>query len=173
MEKIQVNMVFEILGRPKDNVENAMKSVIGQMSSDKGVKLIEKKIHEAVPLEKSDLFTTFSEVFLEFDSIENLLQIVFKYMPSNIEIIKPEKIILKNNEFNSIVNTLTQKMHKYDAIVKNTLMQRDMLARKLKEVAPHLFVKKGQEELKEENNTEGKKQKKDNLKKNNKKTKKK
>ena len=142
MEKIQANFVLEMLGRPKENVESAMSGLVTQLSKDKGLKLINKTLHDAVPAEKTpDLFTTFCELLIEFDTSEDLLQSVFKYLPANIEVIKPEKVSISNHDFNFLTNRLAQKLHQYDAILKNTLMQRDILAKKLKEVAPHLFKK--------------------------------
>lgn len=157
MEKIQANFVLEMLGRPKENVESSMTALINELSRDKGIKLINKALHEAVPAEKSkDLFTTFCELLVEFDTTEDLLQTVFKYLPANVDVIRPEKLAISNHDFNFLTNRLAQKLHQYDAIVKNTLMQRDILARKLKEVAPHLFKKTEKSDKKEDQKEEKK-----------------
>ena len=61
------------------------------------------------------------------------MSIVFNYMPSNIDIITPERINLTNSDLNDLFNTLAQKLHRYDEIAKTVLMERKKLAKKLKE----------------------------------------
>ncbi|MEK6850435.1 MAG: hypothetical protein AABX85_02590 [Nanoarchaeota archaeon] len=142
MEKIQANMVLEILGRPKENVSIALGTILDSLSKEKGTAIKEKILHEPIPVEGSkDLFTAFTELAVEFDSLSDYYQIMFAYMPSNVEIVYPEKIIVKNDELTSIGNKLIQRLHDYDAVVKNTLMEKEILVKKLYEIAPHLFKK--------------------------------
>lgn len=142
MGKIQARMIIEILGRPKEYIEESAVKLVDKLGIEKGVKVLEKKFHDAIPVEKSkDLFTTFTEVTVEFDNLEMYFAVIFAYMPANIEIIYPEEIILKHEDLNMAGNKIIQRMHEYDAIVKNTLARQDILTNKLKEVAPHLFKK--------------------------------
>ena len=140
MANIQARMIIEILGKPKDNVSLAVNNIVNKLSTEKGVKIIEKKIHEPVEVKDArELFTTFAELLVEFDSVSTYLLISFAYLPSNVEIISPEKIELTNQDLTFLGNKISQRVHDYDAITKNVLMERDMLVRKLHEVAPHLF----------------------------------
>ncbi len=157
MEKIQVHLIIEVLGRPAENVTRALQGLLEKISSEKGVRILEKKINTPVLAKDSqDLFTSFMELSLELDSIENYFGILFAYMPSNIEIISPERISLSNVDLTHIANQLTSRLHNYDAIVKNVVFERDIYAKKLKEVAPHLFKKapekseKNKEKIKKE-----------------------
>lgn len=143
MSNIQARLVLEILGRPPENVTQALTALIEKMGKEKGVKIIEKQLHEPVPVEDSkDLYTTFAEVTVEMESVANFFGIIFVYLPSHIEIISPERIELSNYDLNGLGNALTQRMHQYDAITKKILVERDFLTAKLKEFAPHLFKKK-------------------------------
>lgn len=144
MAKIQASFILEVLGRPKENVTEAFKLLFERMEKEKDIKLLDKKVHEPKPVEKTDLFTSFAEAEVELDSINSYIKLIFTYMPSNIEIINPEKLTLSNLDLNEMGNTLTQRLHHYDSVTKNTLAERDMYARKLKEVAPHLFKKSEQ-----------------------------
>jgi hypothetical protein len=141
MGKIHASLILEILGRPKENVSAALETVVNRLSAEKGVKVLNKKLHEPKPIEKSDLFTSFAEVEVELESTMAYLAVIFNHMPSNIQITDPEKIIFSNLELNEIGNALVQRLHHYDALAKNILSERNMLARKLQEVAPHLFKK--------------------------------
>ena len=160
MEKIQVVMVLEILGRPKEHVKEALNLLIDKLGTESGIKIIENKQHEPVEVKDSNnLFTSFAEVTAELDSIENYFGIMFAYMPAHIEIISPEKITFDNARINEIGNRLVQRLHNYDGIAKKMIAEKEMILRKLHEVAPYLFKKEDQSPV-EENNTDKKKEKK-------------
>ena len=141
MEKISASLILEILGRPKENVSAALQTVMEKLSQEKGVKILNKTLHEPMPVEKSDLFTSFAEVDVELDSIMAYLVVIFGHMPSNIQITEPEKITFNNIELNEIGNAIVQRLHHYDAVAKNVVVERNMYAKKLREVAPYLFKK--------------------------------
>ena len=140
MEKIQASLVLEILGRPKEHVKESLNTLVIKMGSEKGIKVITKTYHDPVPVEGSkDLFTAFAEITVEFDSLANYLGAIFAYMPSHIEVIKPENLSFHKSELNELANALTQRLHNYDAITKQSVAERDMVMKKLYEIAPHLF----------------------------------
>jgi len=142
MEKIQVSMILEILGKPKERVSEALETMSVKLGSEKGVKLLNKKIHEPVKMESSKtLFTAFSELQVEFDEIGDLFQVLFSYMPANVEIIKPEKLSFTNADLNEISNALLQRLHNYDTISKRVLVERSTLLKQLKQIAPGVFKK--------------------------------
>jgi len=140
MEKLQANLILEILGRPVDHVKESLNALVIKLGSEKGVKLMEKNLHDPLPVENSkDLFTAFAEVLVEFENLENYFGIVFAYMPSNIELIHPEKIPLSNVNVNDLANKIINRLHEYDAITKKVLFEKDILTQKIQEAAPHLF----------------------------------
>ena len=142
MDKIKADLVFEILGRPTEHIKTALSSMMDKLGAEKGVKVIEKKVHEPTEVKESkDLYTTFAEVSIEFEAIENLLGIVFTYMPAHVEIISPANFELTNLHLNELSNTLLSRLHNYDAITKKFIYERDFLLNKLREVAPQLFKK--------------------------------
>lgn len=142
MEKLQVRMMIEILGKPKENVLNAMNGLVNKLGAEKGVTILEKTIHEPVEFKESkELFTTFTEIIAEFDSVSTYLLIAFAYLPSNLEIISPETVSLSNHELGFLGTKIIQRIHEYDAVVKKTLMDKDILVKKLQEVAPQLFIR--------------------------------
>lgn len=151
MEKLQAQVVLEILGRPANHVEEAIKGLVDKMDSEKGFNVLEKVFHEPTKVEESkDLYTTFAEVTVELDTLDNYFGLVFAYMPSHIDLIYPEKITLANYDLNQLANKLVQRLHEYDAIVKNTTYEKDILMSKLKEVAPQLFGNPEQKTKKKE-----------------------
>lgn len=143
MEKLQAHLILEVLGRPAGNVTTALTGLAEKMKNEKGVKIKGNKIHAPVLVKDSkDLYTSFMEVDVEFDAVENYFGVLFAYMPSNMELIYPEKIDLTNSDLNNIANQISSRLHNYDAVTKKVIFERDILAAKLKEIAPHLFEKK-------------------------------
>ena len=101
MQKIQVNLIFEILGRPPEHIKEALNTLVIKMGSEKGVKLLSKTYHEPKKVEDPkahDLYTAFAEVSLELDSMGDYFKIIFTYMPANIELVSPESISFNNFE---------------------------------------------------------------------------
>ena len=135
MEKLRANVILEILGRPKEHLTQSLNELISKLGSEKGVKIFEKNIHEPIKLEETkDLFTTFAEIIIELDSLENYFGIMFAYMPSNIEIVSPEKLTLNNTDLNELASKLMHRLHDYDAITKKALYENSVLVKKLQEL---------------------------------------
>lgn len=142
MEKIQAIMIIEILGKPKEHVKEAIQTIVTKIGSEKGVNLLNKTYHDPVKAENSKtMFTTFAELELEFDTIENYLGIMFAYLPSHTEIIYPEKIQITNSDLMDMGNKIIQRVHNYDAVVKNTLAERQNLLKMIQKEAPKLMKK--------------------------------
>jgi hypothetical protein len=130
-EKIGVILIIEMLGKPIDYLKNALSSYIDKMQEDKSIKVISRKINEPKKIEDSQLLTSFAEVEIEIESLNQLLNIIFTYMPSHIEIVSPETIEFRNHEMNALCNELTRRMLEYDNIAKKMLLERSLLEEQL------------------------------------------
>ena len=85
MVELEVRIILEILGRPADNVKEALNTLVVKLGSEKGISLLEKIYHDPVPLEGSkDLFTAFAELTLKLDALANYFGILFAYIPSHL-----------------------------------------------------------------------------------------
>lgn len=137
---ILAQLIVEVLGRPADYISQGLNELITNMSKEKGVAIKEKTLHEpALAKDSKDIYTTFADLLIEFDSLGDYLHIVFAYMPSHVELITPEKISLTNYDINDLANKITQRLHNYDAIAKQMLVEKDFLMEKLKQSAPDVF----------------------------------
>lgn len=142
MEKLQAQFIFEVLGRPPENVTDALEMLVKKLDTEKGVHVLERKIHPPVQVKDAkDLFTSFAEVVLETDSMATLVGISFAFMPSNVELISPENLEIKNEDINQLLSTLVTRLHNYDAITKKMIEDKHILLKKLFEVAPQMFKK--------------------------------
>lgn len=142
MEPLQVHFIIEILGRPADNVTQALNLITEKLKTEEGVSVMSVTVHEPkLAKDSKDLYTSFAEIDLEVKSMHVLLGLLFSYMPANIEISYPEQITLSNQDLNNFANQLMHRLHQYDAITKKALLEKDFLTRKLYEIAPQLFKK--------------------------------
>lgn len=130
---IRAALVIEVLGKPPEHLTDTLEKIIKSMDKEKGIKVVSKDIKKPIEIkDKKDFYTSFAEVEIEVEEILYLAIIMFKYMPSHIEIISPELIALTNNGWNDILNELTRRLHGYDEVAKMLQFQNFQLKEKLK-----------------------------------------
>ncbi|MFH1823303.1 MAG: hypothetical protein ABH817_01130 [archaeon] len=128
---LKVNLLFEVLGRPKEHVEEALKLVLEQIEKEEKVIMLEKRIHESKEID--ELFSTFADIDILVENVFTLLQFVFRYMPSSIEITEPTEFKLGLADLNSFFNDLSARLHQYDMALKREKIKNDILEKKLAE----------------------------------------
>lgn len=117
-------MSIEVLGRPKEHLIETLEELSLKVNSEKGVKMLNKKINEPILVpDQKDLFTAFVELEFEIEDPMKLAILTFKYMPSHIEVLEPENFIFKNANFNELLNELTGRLHRYEELVRVLQMQ--------------------------------------------------
>jgi len=133
MEEIKAILIFEMLGRPPEHLKDTLFKFIDRISKESGVNIFDKKINEPKRIEeaKQELYSTFAEVEADFDNINTLLNIIFIYMPSHIEIISPSEVSLKNSQINDLSNEITRKLHQYDELAKRLMIEKQILENQL------------------------------------------
>jgi hypothetical protein len=158
-EKIQAHLILEILGRPAEHIKEALNELLKKLGTEKGIKIISQDVREPNPIKDSDLFTSFADITVELDSIDQFFGIIFAYMPAHIEIIYPEDLSLTNFQFNDLGNRILSRLHEYDALAKKIVFERKVLIDKLKEKAPYVFEKKTEQVQPEQTKPESEKAK--------------
>lgn len=134
-KKIRAVLIIEILGKPPEHLIETLEEIIKQISEEKGVSVTEKKIKEPVPIkDKKDVYTSFAEIEIEVEEILSLGHILFKYMPSHIEILSPELIVLTNNGWTEILNEISRRLHSYDEVARVIQIEKRILENKLREL---------------------------------------
>lgn len=129
MEKIHLRAIIEILGFPKEHVEETMKLIINKLKEEKDVEYINNKIHETK--EAGKLFSTFAEIEFKLNNMENLIDFCFNYMPSSIEIISPDKFHLEHIEISGFLNDLMARLHRTDMLLKNIIAENKVLKKEV------------------------------------------
>jgi len=132
-DKIKAIIMLEILGRPAEHIKKILSEIIDKLSKEKDTILTSKKIAEPKQVEGQDnLFSSFAEIELE-TVLEKLMIICFNYMPSHVEIIYPEDLRIKNSDLNMFLNELIRRLHQYDELAKGLMIERQMIAKQIKE----------------------------------------
>lgn len=122
-QKIVAKAIIEMLGSPKEHIENTMKYYVDKIEEDyKEIKVLDKHFEPAEETEnsteKAKLYSVFSEVELEITGAENLAWFCIDYMPSSIDIIEPEKITYEARDFTGFINDLLSKLHQIGSQLK-------------------------------------------------------
>ncbi|PIN94072.1 hypothetical protein COU54_00480 [Candidatus Pacearchaeota archaeon CG10_big_fil_rev_8_21_14_0_10_31_24] len=108
--------VCEILGRPKEHVEETMNQLVDSIGKKEDFTLMN---HEIMPcVEQGKLFSTFVEMEILFKNKEAILGFCFDFMPSSVEILEPTKVEMPNDIFSAWINELQAKLHNVDMIAK-------------------------------------------------------
>lgn len=145
--RVEAVLILEILGKPATHLKETLKDIIKKMGEEKGVEVRNSTVHEPKEIEeRKDFFTTFAEVEIEVENIINLIAVMFKFMPSHIEIIYPEKITVSNQLMSDFMTGIIGRLHQYDELARVLQNERMILEAKLKDI---LEKKKGTE-MKEE-----------------------
>lgn len=125
MEKrIIVRAIVEMMGVPKEYIEQTLKNYILKLKQE-GLKVRKEQYEEAKLQEK--LYSTFSELEIEFDSFEALVGFCFDAMPSSIEVLEPEHFELHISEFTNFLTDLQSRLHEVDMIVKTQNAEQQLL----------------------------------------------
>lgn len=131
--KIRAMFIFEMLGRPPEFIKESMTEHVKNLEAQ-GIKVLSSKVHEPKPLEKEGqkgLFSTFSEVEIEFESINHLFGLSFRMLPSHIEVLDPSEINIKNFDLSQSLSELAIKLHRYDEVAKILTIQKENMMKQL------------------------------------------
>jgi hypothetical protein len=122
---IRCRTIIEVLGKPKEHVEDAIKEYIEHVKEDSELVVLNEDYSEIK--EQGKLFSKFVELDLVIKGTKKLISFCFEYMPSSIEVVKPEHLILTNPQLSNFLNDLQARLHNVDMIVKQLKAENDFL----------------------------------------------
>lgn len=123
--QVLARIIVEVLGAPKEHVEEAIKIVVDKVQSAEGLDVVSESTYEAE--EKGKLFSTFSEIEIWFKDLDVLTKFLFDFTPSSVEIIHPSKVQLKANILSGFLNDFLLKMHDLGLKLKDTAAKTKLL----------------------------------------------
>ena len=122
---VRCRTIIEVLGKPKEHVEDALKQYIAHIKEDSELVVLNEDYSEAK--EQGNLWSKFVELDLVIKGTKKLISFCFEYMPSSLEILKPEHLIMSNTELSNFLNDLQARLHNVDMVVKQQKSENDFL----------------------------------------------
>ncbi|MBU2639573.1 MAG: hypothetical protein KKG75_02575 [Nanoarchaeota archaeon] len=127
--ELQIKAIIEILGKPKEHVEETMQKVIQELEKREGVTITNKEIAKTRGVEK--LFSTYVDLELTLNDLDKLIDFCFDFLPSSIEIIEPERLDLDSHKIAEFMNDLLAKLHQHSMIIRNLHAENTLMKQQL------------------------------------------
>ena len=129
--KILARVIIEIMASPKEHVKEVLDLVTEKLKNEKNFKIVKSETSKIKEIK--GFYSAFSEFEIEFETIADLLNLCFDYMPSSVEILEPEKIELDSHYFMDLTNDILAKLHQWDMLIKNVHAKNLVLTKRLNE----------------------------------------
>ena len=137
-QHIRCKTIIEVLGKPKEHVEKTIKEYIEQIKKDSD--LIILKEHFADAKQQEEMWSIFAELEMVVKGIPKLIGFCFDYMPSSIEVLKPDELILNSRETADFLNDLQARLHSMDMLVKQLKNENNFLKRNMHNVFKNIIL---------------------------------
>lgn len=171
---VRTIMIVEMAGKPAEHVEETLNIHMNHLRDFKFVGVHSLMVSEPKLIESSEgVYTCFSEADFETDTFDNMIRIIFEFMPSSVEVIEPSSIEITSKEMTDFLNNVSGRLHNYDNVAKIAQMRINEMGRELVRLDSPLIKKVGgpshvsteqkkEEPIKEKKKTEKKSKKKGN-----------
>jgi hypothetical protein len=135
---LMINMVIEIVGTPKEHVEDTLRLVLKKLREEEGVDVQNGKVYE--PKSQGNFFSTFAELNVLIKDFATITSICFNYMPSSIEILEPAQFKLVPLDMANMLNDILARLHETDMRLKNTNAVNILLEKNLYNLLKHAVL---------------------------------
>ena len=113
-------VAFEALAINEEVAKNALETLISKLEKDERVRTYGKKFGDVKKVEKplegiESGYSVTAELNVISKNFENLSEIAIEYGPSAVEVIEPNKIEMKIGEAQSVLNNISNMMHRLAA----------------------------------------------------------
>ena len=138
---IHASVVIEILGKPKEYIEQVLKTVLEKMKKEEKMMIVKENVAEPREHTAEGYYTSFVDLEIVIKDLTSLQEFLFAYMPSSVEILSPSELNMSLNDLNMLLNNMAARLHSYDEFTKKLKMTNLLMGRKLKELKPDISPK--------------------------------
>lgn len=124
-EKITFRAIVELLGKPKEHLEETMETVMQNLKNNDMYEVKKLKIEPAE--QKENFYIIFSDIEVSSKNFGDMLSFCFEYLPSSIEIIEPHEFNLNLVRLNGWLNDFVGRLHESDQVAKTTKAENEIL----------------------------------------------
>jgi len=127
---IKINMIFEMIGNPKEYIENTLKDYMINIGTDSNIKILEEDYGKAEEIEKG-LFSTFVEANMLVNGLEKLTWLCMNFTPASIEIIEPSDFKFNAGRLQNWINDLLSNLHEVGIISKQIASENKLIVKNM------------------------------------------
>ncbi|MAG73472.1 hypothetical protein CL620_04095 [archaeon] len=126
--KIVFRTLIEVIGKPKEHVETALKGYLEKIGADERYTVLKKELADIKKQDgEQELWAIFAELEVEAREIPHIVSFCFDYMPSIIEVISPKSLVFDDVTTSHFLNDLQTRLHQIDMLTKQMRMENDAL----------------------------------------------
>ncbi|MCA9477559.1 MAG: hypothetical protein KC535_00235 [Nanoarchaeota archaeon] len=127
-EPIIVRTIFEVIGRPKDHVEQTIKAYLENIKTDEEITVQQEEFEPAQEIEEG-MFSAICEAELKVNDIEKLTWLCMNFSPASVEVISPPAFSMEDKDITHWLNDLLSKLHEVGVQHKALSSQNEGLVR--------------------------------------------
>ena len=135
---VTARVVLELVGGPKEHIENTLNEMIEKIKKEPGITLVEFHKEEAKETEVEKgikgIFSAFAEVEIRTEDPHRLLTFCLDYTPSSLEILEPQSLKLSSRLYSSIMNDMLANIHKFSTYIVNINAEYKVLKKELEKI---------------------------------------
>lgn len=107
---MQLIVLFEIVGNPKEHIAKAMDEVMKRIETNKNIKVISSEKGEPEDAGEG-LWGTYCESEMLVKDLLTLSWLSFNFLPASIEVKAPAKLTIKDKELTDFMGDLVSQLH--------------------------------------------------------------
>ncbi len=145
MEKIKINTIIEIAGKPEEHVKETINKLMNILRKNDKLKIIKEEIAPTKktevaspnnPDKKLEIYSSFAELEIDLPNFDELMQFIFAFMPSSIEILEPEKLKIDQKDIENSMNDLLGRLHHHSkAMMEYQALKQQIMQLKQKAIS--------------------------------------
>ena len=114
---VHVNIIFEMVGSPKEHIEKSMDAFLANIAGDDQITMLSEDREETIEVEDSKgLFSAAAEVEYLVYGIDKLTYIAFNFMPASIEIKAPKEMTFRDKDLTGWFGDMLAKLHEVNSV---------------------------------------------------------
>jgi len=125
-----VRAIIEVIGHPESHVNEIARKVLENLKKEQGVELLKENVAKA-EMVKNEIFASHLDVELKILDMTNLLNFCYEYLPSSIEVLDADKVIMPVRELSAGISEMLRRLHAYNLMLHNLTEKNKELAARL------------------------------------------
>lgn len=117
-QKITARIIVEVIGSPKEFVEETLGEIKEKLKGEKGIQLNKVDTYQTEQLENK-MWSTFAEVEFEAETLKRLVGLCIDYLPASVEILEPAGMDVDLSKIAETLNDMLGRLHEYTMKIKN------------------------------------------------------